>query len=191
MTEQDGRHWSDRLKDAMNDADLKPAELARVTGLSLTLLGKYLAGKTAQPRGDTMERLASALKVPYLWLRDGVGLYEPPRRDWSQRRDPGPLDTDAMIETLRVLLRRLVGDEPSDRIRETVWRDAAHDVSDLWRTLYRQGHGLESALEPTLKALARRREAEGAAVSDEDIGFTASRGVEVYNSLAALYRKSA
>lgn len=68
-----GMDWSARLKEAIRDRDWSAAELARKSGVSYDSVVKYLAGGVDNPRGDTLRRLAGALNVGELWLKDGVG----------------------------------------------------------------------------------------------------------------------
>ena len=65
--------WSRRLSQLLALRGWSQAELARRTGLSRENIKKYCQGLVAQPRGDTLERLASALEVQVAWLRDGHG----------------------------------------------------------------------------------------------------------------------
>ena len=65
--------WSRRLNDLLNQRGWTQAELARRTGLSRENIKKYCQGSVAQPRGEAMARIAEALEVHRLWLRDGGG----------------------------------------------------------------------------------------------------------------------
>lgn len=64
--------WHERLQRAMDRAGMKVPEVARATGINQTNIYKYLDGKVEQPRGDTIERLAKAVKTTALWLRTGL-----------------------------------------------------------------------------------------------------------------------
>ena len=65
--------WSERLRRAMAWKGWGAAELARRTEIDTARLYKYVQGKVAQPRGDTLSRIASAIGVNEQWLRDGSG----------------------------------------------------------------------------------------------------------------------
>lgn len=56
----------------MDQLGMKVPDVARASGINQTNIYKYLEGKVEQPRGDTVERLAKAVKRPALWLRTGV-----------------------------------------------------------------------------------------------------------------------
>lgn len=66
------RRWSDRLNAAMEDRGWNARELARRAKVQYESVAKYTNHKVSQPRGDTVKRLALALDVDPLWLRDGV-----------------------------------------------------------------------------------------------------------------------
>jgi transcriptional regulator with XRE-family HTH domain len=61
-----------RLRDARNARGLTCAELAHLAGISHGSVSFIETGKN-QPRTDTVERLARALKVPRAWLAFGDG----------------------------------------------------------------------------------------------------------------------
>lgn len=65
--------WHDRMARVLDRKGWPQAELARRSGVDEQNVYKYLQGRVAQPRGDTLPRLARALGVNPLWLRDGVG----------------------------------------------------------------------------------------------------------------------
>jgi len=67
------RHWAKRLNDSLHQSGWSKAELARRSGISYDSLNKYLAARVDNPRGDSLPRLASALGLNIIWLRDGVG----------------------------------------------------------------------------------------------------------------------
>lgn len=65
--------WSDRAKEVMEQRGWKIAELARRADVNKEALYKQLQGKAEQPRGETLKRIAAALGVSPIWLRDGEG----------------------------------------------------------------------------------------------------------------------
>jgi len=65
--------WAERLRQAMTWKEWSTGELAGRTGIDAARLYKYLQGRVAQPRGDVIQRLAEAMGLNELWLRDGVG----------------------------------------------------------------------------------------------------------------------
>ncbi|MDJ0609936.1 MAG: helix-turn-helix domain-containing protein [Kiloniellales bacterium] len=65
--------WSNRLNDVMKQRGWSQSELARRAQVSRENVKKYCQGLVSQPRGETLPRLAEALGVNALWLRDGHG----------------------------------------------------------------------------------------------------------------------
>lgn len=57
----------DRLKEAMQRADKKQADLVRETGLNRGTISRYLSG-AIEPRQDAAYKLALALNVSETWL---------------------------------------------------------------------------------------------------------------------------
>jgi 7-cyano-7-deazaguanine reductase len=66
-------NWKIRLKKSFSTTGWSKAELARRSGVQYDSLSKYLDGKVEQPRGESLLKLAKALDVNILWLRDGTG----------------------------------------------------------------------------------------------------------------------
>ena len=76
--------FSDRLKQSMESAGIKQADLIRLAENQGKKLGKsqvsqYVSGKTI-PRKDVLEVLALVLDVDQDWLLDGVGEQETSER---------------------------------------------------------------------------------------------------------------
>jgi len=69
----------------MKRVDMNKADLARTSGVSYDNINKYLRGGVAQPRGDTLEKLATALAVEALWLKEGIAPQSPISQ--ASRRD--------------------------------------------------------------------------------------------------------
>lgn len=65
--------WHIRLGRALTRKGWSQVELARRAGLTKANIYKYFDGKVAQPRGDALVKLATALGVNQVWLRDGIG----------------------------------------------------------------------------------------------------------------------
>lgn len=57
----------DRLREAMNVANKKQADLVRETGLNRGTISRYLSGEV-EPRQDAAYKLALALNVSETWL---------------------------------------------------------------------------------------------------------------------------
>lgn len=57
----------DRLKEAMQAANKKQADLMRETGLNRGTISRYLSGEV-EPRQDATYKLAAALGVSEMWL---------------------------------------------------------------------------------------------------------------------------
>jgi transcriptional regulator with XRE-family HTH domain len=58
---------SDRLKEAMHEANKTPADLARATGLNKSTISRYLSG-AVEPKQMAVAKLASSLNVSEMWL---------------------------------------------------------------------------------------------------------------------------
>ena len=58
---------SDRLREAMLDADKKQADLVRETGIDKGAISSYLSGKY-EPKSKAIGALARALNVSEMWL---------------------------------------------------------------------------------------------------------------------------
>lgn len=59
--------FADRLREAMDAAGVKQADLVRETGLDKGAVSSYLAGKY-EPKQKAVAAMAECLKVPELWL---------------------------------------------------------------------------------------------------------------------------
>lgn len=66
--------WIQRLRDCLAEKNMSAAELARRSGVPKESVYKYLQAGIAQPRGDTIDRLAKVLEVDRLWLKEGISL---------------------------------------------------------------------------------------------------------------------
>lgn len=64
--------WNERLQTELDAKGWTKAELSRRSGVPYDSINKYLRGNIDQPRGDTVDRLADALGVDRLWLKEGV-----------------------------------------------------------------------------------------------------------------------
>lgn len=59
--------FADRLREAMDNAGVKQADLVRETGLDKGAVSSYLAGKY-EPKQKAVAAMAKCLNVPELWL---------------------------------------------------------------------------------------------------------------------------
>ncbi|WP_051002423.1 XRE family transcriptional regulator [Magnetospirillum molischianum] len=69
----DNGQWHVRLVRALTRKGWTQSELSARTGIDANNIYKYTSGVVAQPRGDTLRRMADALGVNLIWLRDGSG----------------------------------------------------------------------------------------------------------------------
>lgn len=86
--------WNARLRARMAEMEITPADLARASGVNQDSIYKYVKDGVAQPRGDTIPKLAKALRVSALWLREGVD--EDTVTELSQKRrrhNRSPIDS--------------------------------------------------------------------------------------------------
>ena len=84
---------SERLTEAMRDADKKQIDLARETGLSHSTISRYISG-AVEPRQDATHKLAICLNVSELWL---WGYDVPKTRTATQKK------TDELVEVIAKL----------------------------------------------------------------------------------------
>jgi transcriptional regulator with XRE-family HTH domain len=61
----------ERVQKALNSAGLKPADLARKSGVGQGRISLIINGETPNPRADTISKLATALGVNVGWLLTG------------------------------------------------------------------------------------------------------------------------
>lgn len=54
-------NWWNRTARLLRDRGMRPADLARATGINSKLIYKYLDGRVATPRGETLKKIAVAL----------------------------------------------------------------------------------------------------------------------------------
>lgn len=73
----------DRLKEAMDEAGKKQADLVRETGLNRGTISRYLSGEV-EPRQDAAYKLALALNVSETWL---WGYDVPKERSAGQKKN--------------------------------------------------------------------------------------------------------
>lgn len=83
-----------RLKEAMADANMKQADLARATGLSKGGISNYIMGRY-EPKSNIISKLASALNCSEMWLMG----YDVPRA-----REKEPPDEQKLTEGEKMLL---------------------------------------------------------------------------------------
>lgn len=57
----------DRLREALNDAGMKPIDLSDRTGIPKSMISYYLNGKT-KPKADRIYNISVALNVSEAWL---------------------------------------------------------------------------------------------------------------------------
>lgn len=67
-----------------DELGMNRAAIGRAAGIPPGRIRQYVSAKTDNPRGDEVRRIAAALGVEYLWLRDGIG----PKRRGDGEGDP-------------------------------------------------------------------------------------------------------
>lgn len=72
--------WNERLNDAWKRTGWSKTELHRRSGVPYDNILKYLQGKVDQPRGDMLDKLADALEVDRLYLKEGIAEEQPDTR---------------------------------------------------------------------------------------------------------------
>ena len=95
---------SDRLKEAMDFANMKQADLARATGLSKGGISNYVMGRY-EPKSDIISKLAKALNCSEMWLMG----YDVPKE--RQKNTPDKLQLSEGEEILLNLFRQIPEDK--------------------------------------------------------------------------------
>ena len=96
---------SERLKQAMDEAHMKQADLARATGLAKGGISNYVTGKY-EPKSDVISKLAKALNVSEMWLWG----YDVPK-ERSKKISPDELHLNEGEKILIDLFRRVPEDQ--------------------------------------------------------------------------------
>jgi len=78
--------WFERIQQKLKEKGWSAAELARRSGVSEHSIWKYLQGRTAMPRGETLAKIASALGTSKVWLMHGD--VQPPENALAIRQIP-------------------------------------------------------------------------------------------------------
>lgn len=94
---------SQRLKEAMADANMKQADLARATGLSKGGISNYVIGRY-EPKSDIISKLAMALNCSEMWLMG----YDVPR---ERKKNPPVIQLTEGEKTLLELFNRVPEDK--------------------------------------------------------------------------------
>lgn len=74
---------ADRLRQALQQADMKQIELSRLTGLDRSAVNRYLSGGY-EPKQDALHKMAKALNVSEMWL---WGYDVPMQRTEAQKKN--------------------------------------------------------------------------------------------------------
>ena len=112
---------SERLREALDKANMKQAEPARATGLDKGSIHHYLNGKY-EPKARSIKKMASALSVDEMWLW-GYDVSE----EENVNKEPTPADQELseMLETLRTredmrMLFKLSKEATPEDVRQAV-----------------------------------------------------------------------
>ncbi|MBP6818315.1 MAG: helix-turn-helix transcriptional regulator [Ferrovibrio sp.] len=105
-----------RIQMAMDDRQMKPAELARLSGIPKTTLSSMFTRPNAEPNLENALRICKALRINAKWLATGQGRRDSGAKDLDQaeilekfeRLEPGVRD-----EILATIDRILAGDGPT------------------------------------------------------------------------------
>lgn len=82
--------FSDRLKKAMSDKQMKQVDLCNKTGIDKVLISNYLSGKY-KAKQDKLHKLAIALDVSEGWL---MGYDVDMDREWFEEKEPSEISID-------------------------------------------------------------------------------------------------
>ncbi len=83
----------DRLREALNDNNMKPIELAEKTDVPKSMVSYYLAGKSV-PKADRVYKMAQVLGVSEAWL---LGYDVPKVRTEEQKKN------DTLVDVVKKL----------------------------------------------------------------------------------------
>ena len=104
---------ADRLRQALEEANMKQIELSRCTGIDRSAINRYLAG-TYEPKQDAIHKMAQALNVSEMWL---WGYDVPMQRTKAQKKNDGLVQVIAQLrkdeEFFEVV--QLLADLPADQ----------------------------------------------------------------------------
>lgn len=78
----------DRLREALNDNNMRPIELAEKTGVPKSMVSYYLSGKSV-PKADRVYKMAQVLGVSEAWL---LGYNVPKVRTEEQKKNDTLVD---------------------------------------------------------------------------------------------------
>lgn len=67
------KSWNDRLKHALQLADMKPAELARRCHVSTATVSDWRSGETKQLKAENADKICKVLNLSQSWLLHGKG----------------------------------------------------------------------------------------------------------------------
>lgn len=96
--------FKDKLRELLNEKDMKPADLAKQTGISEAVLSNYLNGKR-EPMGNMCLTIAGALNVSVDELLDSP--YADAMR--QSKQNPAAIGDDGMTEEERALQNTFIG----------------------------------------------------------------------------------
>ena len=94
---------SQRLREAMADANMKQADLARATGLSKGGISNYIIGRY-EPKSDIISKLSMALNCSEMWLMG----YDVPKE--RKKNTPDKLELTEGEKMLLDLFRQIPED---------------------------------------------------------------------------------
>ncbi len=89
--------FGEYLKRAMDARGVNQAELARVTGVNGSLIGRWLKDEVA-PGMENLRRVSKALRVPYLDLVVAAGHMEPEEARMKRRPEPPEVPVGAGVD---------------------------------------------------------------------------------------------
>lgn len=117
---------AERLRTAMQDAGMQPADLAKVSNINRSSLSRYLSGEH-EPKQVTINKLAIALNVSEMWL---WGYDVPKERSVKQK------ENDDLVE-ITVRMRR---DVAFFKAVKSLYKLSAEDFETIKRLLSTLGN---------------------------------------------------
>lgn len=83
MKNQIKAELKDRLREALDRAEMRPIELSEATGIPKSMISYYLNGKT-KPKADRIYKISQALNINEAWL---LGYDVPMNRTAEQKKN--------------------------------------------------------------------------------------------------------
>lgn len=107
MAQESKEELKNRLREALDEANMKPSQLSEITGIPKSMLSYYLNGRT-KPKADRIYKISKALNVSEAWL---LGYDVPKQKSFENtNRDKLPPEAYDCILPIEVKRFPLLGE---------------------------------------------------------------------------------